>query len=1139
MKKIWIVLIVIILSASSLTGSSALCGEAEGTTRSSSAIHDSGNFTIEIGDDGGATGWDTLEFPKGADRLSSASFGIGTSSNSVDFGSHYEFQTRDPLNITTPGNYTDEEGFCSFTGWPGEDFEGVNITQRTYVNRYRENTRGFTGRWMVLDYEIDTPSSFDSDLFLIQTMNVDLGTSAGDDRFTFLPDINTTVISEATTFVGIGLFDLSGSSHFHGHNAGVYGPGVYSGETEVWNQMSSPNNQSSSVTEQDWYMDLTARIPEEDTNETFHVSFVVMVGNSLFDIRAAYNDAVNGLRGFWTGPWLPNWSRGSLEMEFSYEGPFFPPSSIDLNLSRKDGNGDWEDIGIFHPEMVEGTFNATYFLNTTQYISDWGYISWEISSPSRFGFGDQSDYGEFKVDNKGPDTTIMAINDDPVGTLTVITNAGDRGGSGVYTTFISVDGEFYLPGDQLEIEEDGDDYDFYAYTADNAGNLGPTVSVLDVINDGTPPVINQFTTEPLDIDENTEGPVNVTLRVSDATSGIDPEAVRVKYGVNNPSTEWFNMEQNDENYSYQIDLDWEAVQGNELAIQVMVSDMLGNSRDMTIKEMIESRNDPPEFSISLTGELWSPNDIGISLNGSDPDGDDLAFSFDYKLGNGNWRDIPESSLEQTDPHHYLFDVPKENFEGALYIQCTVDDGTDPVSLPAISRDIDMKPPSLDVDGHPGAGWSTETVELTLNTADGGSGVSVLGFMVEHDGDLEFIPSGNIGLNSDGFYNVTAMTEDSAGNSRTMELDRIRIDQNSPVISNVSIPEMEIGKNLEIGFTIRDDLGFDPIKVGQDPSLYITSFIMAGSSVISTATILPGPGGVFKASFQDPFDREYTGVRIRIVANDEAGNQAEFESDPFNITEEPQEEEAPFEITYPKSAEIGNGFDIDITWEGILILEASYPNTSISWIITAERTSGDQRTYELPAPYSKGEIRFRVLYGQSDPANMTYPEEGWLNIPILGWSDADGDGLSNAFESRYGMDPTVIDDTEDDSDGDGLNLLQEMFNLTDPDEKDSDGDGMNDRWESEKGTLPFRDDRIEDPDGDDWFNFKEYNADTDPRDPEDHPEEPPVTQWYWIVLIVAVLLAIIAYFLWQTVNRRKLEDDLDAMDEEMSWDPPKK
>jgi hypothetical protein len=57
-------------------------------------------------------------------------------------------------------------------------------------------------------------------------------------------------------------------------------------------------------------------------------------------------------------------------------------------------------------------------------------------------------------------------------------------------------------------------------------------------------------------------------------------------------------------------------------------------------------------------------------------------------------------------------------------------------------------------------------------------------------------------------------------------------------------------------------------------------------------------------------------------------------------------------------------------------------------------------------------------------------------------DADGDGLSDAWEASLGSSPTAVD-----TDRDGLRDSLEMVRNTDPDDPDTDDDGMVDRWDS--------------------------------------------------------------------------------------------
>ncbi|MGA1847759.1 MAG: hypothetical protein ACMUHB_00330 [Thermoplasmatota archaeon] len=249
--------------------------------------------------------------------------------------------------------------------------------------------------------------------------------------------------------------------------------------------------------------------------------------------------------------------------------------------------------------------------------------------------------------------------------------------------------------------------------------------------------------------------------------------------------------------------------------------------------------------------------------------------------------------------------------------------------------------------------------------------------------------------------------------------------------------------------------------------------------------------------------------------------------PAGIIPEVNGAQAPSITPGVRNATVGESFSVSVEWKeaGSLLLETSYPNTNYTWIMKPSGKEGDIFEFDMPAPYSRGNISIRVHYGPGSdevPLSIT----GELFVPIQGWSDTDLDGLDDSWEERYGVQTRPIDHDPDD---DGMDLMAEMFNLTDPGRKDSDGDSMEDPWESLHGTLPFRDDPNDDPDRDGWSNVREKNRGTDPRDPEDHPDEPPVTPWYWTLIIVGVLVLILLYFVRQLFSKRKLEDDMEDFD----------
>lgn len=114
------------------------------------------------------------------------------------------------------------------------------------------------------------------------------------------------------------------------------------------------------------------------------------------------------------------------------------------------------------------------------------------------------------------------------------------------------------------------------------------------------------------------------------------------------------------------------------------------------------------------------------------------------------------------------------------------------------------------------------------------------------------------------------------------------------------------------------------------------------------------------------------------------------------------------------------------------------------------------------------------------------------------SDTDSDGLSNLQEYKMGTNP-ISQDTDSDGlkDGDEVNLYHsnplkadtDYDDLTDGEEvnshqtspifEDTDEDGLPDGWEVNFGLDPLKKSERLDSDGDGWFNYFEYDFDTDP------------------------------------------------------------
>ncbi|CAM4172870.1 M4 family metallopeptidase [Pseudoalteromonas byunsanensis] len=112
-----------------------------------------------------------------------------------------------------------------------------------------------------------------------------------------------------------------------------------------------------------------------------------------------------------------------------------------------------------------------------------------------------------------------------------------------------------------------------------------------------------------------------------------------------------------------------------------------------------------------------------------------------------------------------------------------------------------------------------------------------------------------------------------------------------------------------------------------------------------------------------------------------------------------------------------------------------------------------------------------------------------NIQLVSQNgDSDEDGMSNAWETRYGLDPFDATDANSDLDEDGLTNIQEFNLSTFPNNSDSDGDLMPDGWEHIYGLNPLSDtDKDLDLDNDGASNISESVYGTEPNNPASVPD----------------------------------------------------
>lgn len=164
--------------------------------------------------------------------------------------------------------------------------------------------------------------------------------------------------------------------------------------------------------------------------------------------------------------------------------------------------------------------------------------------------------------------------------------------------------------------------------------------------------------------------------------------------------------------------------------------------------------------------------------------------------------------------------------------------------------------------------------------------------------------------------------------------------------------------------------------------------------------------------------------------------------------------------------------------------------------------------------------FYIRLDEGGPAPWRAPINGFqiIGTDVAEVADADGDGLPDAWESNFGLDPNddgttlAANGASGDPDVDGRTNLQEFTDGTNPVKADSDSDGLNDGeefaagtnpldpdtdndelpdgWEAQYDLDPLDDGTIDinngvygDPDNDFLINIDEFTRKTNPQDPD--------------------------------------------------------
>lgn len=110
---------------------------------------------------------------------------------------------------------------------------------------------------------------------------------------------------------------------------------------------------------------------------------------------------------------------------------------------------------------------------------------------------------------------------------------------------------------------------------------------------------------------------------------------------------------------------------------------------------------------------------------------------------------------------------------------------------------------------------------------------------------------------------------------------------------------------------------------------------------------------------------------------------------------------------------------------------------------------DQTYYYIVRTVGRNGVESDNIRQSVGIATKVLPDE------LIPGNDSDGDGLPDAWERAYGLHVRIPDDTNIDSDEDGLSLLEEYRWGTNPWDPDTDGDGFTDGAEVKAGYSPIQ------------------------------------------------------------------------------------
>ena len=538
-------------------------------------------------------------------------------------------------------------------------------------------------------------------------------------------------------------------------------------------------------------------------------------------------------------------------------------------------------------------------------------------------------------------------------------------------------------------------------------------------------------------------------------------------------------------------------------VEVSVSDgVISVSQTITILITNVVENHPPEFTsfngldVAIVQVKENHSSVGV-LDASDPDGQALKYS----ILSGSDQDrfyLNQLSRELFFRASPDFEQPKDADQNNLYeVTVAVSDGSlqDTQNLLVQVTDLDenIAPIIISFGG-------AESVELevpenqvsvtSIQAIDPEGGRVTYGIAGGADANLFLINSTTGSLQFAELPDFEDPKNANPDKPNSYEVDVSASDGRAQNTISLTVVVIDLSEAQQI--ILSSSSVDENMPVGTEVGEFITT--SASGTVITDIaeySLVNGQGDSGNAKFSiagnklhtgEPFDYETSNtfsIRLKVTLEDTSSLEQVL-----LVSVQDVEENSPPIITHAKGAEVAT---MDV-----------YENQTFISVITANDKDGDSLNFSLDQNDSTqffeiasgtGVLRFR------DPPDFEQPlDVAGVNLYETKVVVSDGKDTDEQI-----IRVRVIDDTDEDSDGDGLNDAQEKQLGTDPFKKDTDGDSHDDGDELAEGTDPL--DPLDYPGGFDFSSLELLGENDDFDNKQTSQLEIPIDQagdYYFVV-----------------------------------------